>query len=102
MPQLKDTSSDIIGPFKKSTKNTFWVKAPYMNMEDPIEMKLKVLFRGHPQRSKKSNSTLLGLKMREICIAKVDQFLEMCMKSTLIKMTFFPNGPIFSCLKLIY
>ena len=66
--------------FQKVHKNTFWVKAPYMNMEDPIEMKPKRLLKGHPNISKNSNNTLLGLKMREICIAKVDQFLEMCMK----------------------
>ena len=87
--------------FWKVNKNTFWVKASYMNMEDPIEMKLKGLFRGHPKLSKKSKNTSLGLKFREICIVKVDQFLEMCMKSTLIKMSFFPNGPMFSCLKLV-
>ena len=74
MPQSKDASSYIIGPFNKSTKTPFWVKAPYMKMEDPIEMKPKGLFRGHPKLSKKSKNTILGLKMRERCIAKVDQF----------------------------
>ena len=66
-----------------------------MNMEDPIEMKQKGLFIGHPKLSKKSKNTLLGLKVGEMCIAKVDQFLEMCMKSTLIKMTFFQRAPCF-------
>ena len=64
----------IIGPFEKSTKNTFLVKAYYMNMEEPIEMKQKRLFRGHLKISKKSKNTLLGLKLREIKIAQVGQF----------------------------
>ena len=58
--------------FQKVNKNTFWVKAPYMNMEYPIEMKPKGLFRGHPKLSNKSKNTLIGLKFREMCIAKVD------------------------------
>ena len=72
-----------------------------MNTEDPIEMKPKGLFREHPKLSKKSKNTLLGLKMTEICIAKVDQFLEMCMKPISTKLDFFPNGTMFSCLKLV-
>ena len=87
--------------FQKVNKNTFWVKAPYMNMEDPIEMKPKGLFRGHPKLSKKSKNTLVGLKVREICMAKVDQFLEMCMKPILTKLELSPNGPNFLCLKLV-
>ena len=70
-------------------------------MEDPIEMKPQWFLRGHPKLCKKSNNTLLGLKMREMCIAKVDQFLEMCMKQIMTKLEFFPNGPMFSCLKLV-
>ena len=69
--------------FQKVNKNTFWVKAPYMSMEDPIEMKPKGLFRGHPELSKKFKNTLIGLKLRYICIAKVDQFLIKCMKKIL-------------------
>ena len=72
-----------------------------MNMEDPIDMKPKWLFRGYPKISKKSKNTLIGLKMRNIYIAKVDQFLGKCMKPILIKFEFFSNGPIFSCLKLV-
>ena len=52
-----------------------------MNMEDPIEMKPKGLFRGHPNLSKNSKNTLIGLKLRKICIAKVDQFYENAQKS---------------------
>ena len=58
-------------------------------MEDPVEMKQNGFFRGHPKLSKKSKNTLLRLKMREICIAKVDQFLENCMKPILTKLDFF-------------
>ena len=75
--------------FQKVNKNTFWAKAHYMNMEDPIEMKPKRLFRGHPKLSKKSKNTLLGLKMREICLAKVDQFWEICMKQIMTKLELF-------------
>ena len=50
-------------------------------MEDPTEMKPKRLFRGHPKLSKKSKNTLLGLKLRKICMAKVDQFYENAQKS---------------------
>ena len=45
-------------------------------MQDPIEMRPKGLFRGHPKLSKKSKNTLLGLKLREMCIAKDDKILE--------------------------
>ena len=65
---------DIIDPFEKSTKTPFWDKASYMNMEDPIEIKTKVLFIGHTKLSKKSKNTLLGSKLRELCIVKVDNF----------------------------
>ena len=60
-----------------------------MNMEDPIEMKPKVLFIRHPKLSKKSNNTLLGSKLREICIAKVDQFLKKCTKVNVSKLDLF-------------
>ena len=82
--------------FQKVIKNTFWVKSSYMNMEYSIEIKQKWLFRGHPKLSKKSKNTLLGLKMREIYIAKVDQFLEMCMKKIMTQM-----GPCFHAWNLI-
>ena len=87
--------------FWKVNKNTFWVKASYMNMEDPIKLKPKRFLRGHPKLSKKSKNTLIRLKLREICIVKVGQFLKKCMKQILTKLGFFPNGPIFSSLKLI-
>ena len=67
-------NSNIIGHFQKVNKNTLWVKASYMNMEDPIVMKPKGLFKGYPKLSKKFKNTLLGLKLREICIAKVGKF----------------------------
>ena len=72
-----------------------------MNMVDPIEMKPKRLFIGHPKLSKKSKNTLIGLKLREICIVQVGQFFKKCMKQILTIHGFFPNGPIFSNLKLI-
>ena len=87
--------------FWKVNKNTFWVKASYMNMEDSIEMIPKWLLRVHLKLSKKSNNTFKESKLRELCIVKVGQFLKKCMKQILIKLGFFPNGPIFSSLKLI-
>ena len=58
--------------FSKVNKNTYWVKASYINMEDPIKMIPKGLFIVHPKISKKSKNTFLGLKLRKICIVKVD------------------------------
>ena len=49
--------------FCKVNKNTFWVKASYMNMEDSIDMIPKGLLRGHHKLSKKSKNTSLGLKL---------------------------------------
>ena len=87
--------------FSKVNKNTFRVKAPYMNMEDPIKMNPKRLFRGYPKLSKKSTNTFWGLKLREICIVKIDQFWKCAWSQHWSKWFFFPNGPMFSCLKLV-
>ena len=85
--------------FQKVNKNTFWVKAYYMNMEDPIEMKPKVFFRGHPKLSKKSKNTLLGSKLRETCIFKVGHFWKFAQSQQCPKMYFSSNGPNFLCLQ---
>ena len=86
-------------PFLKVNKNTFWVKASYMmNMEDPIEMIPKGLFRGHPKLSKKSRNTSLGLKLEEICLVKVDHFWKIAKSQVCPKFHFLPNGPNFVCL----
>ena len=58
---------------QKVHKNNFWVKASYMNMEDPIEVKPKGLFRGHIKLSKKSKNTLIRLKLR-YALSKLDNF----------------------------
>ena len=79
----------IIGPFEKSTKNTFWVKASYMNMEDPIEMRPKGLLRGHTKLSKKSKNTSLGLKLEEIFLVKVDPFCKISKSQICSKVHFF-------------
>ena len=65
---------DIIGHFEKSTKNTFWVKASYVNMEDSIEMRTKGLLIGHLKLSKNSKNTSLGSNLRDVCIGQVDHF----------------------------
>ena len=81
--------------FWKVNKNTFWVKASYMNMEDPIEMKPKGLFRGHPKLSKKSKNTLLGSKLRELCIVKVGNFWKIVKSQHWSNLHFFQRGPCF-------
>ena len=87
--------------FQKVNKNTFWVKDSYMNMEDPIEVKPKGLFIGHPKLSKKSKNTLLGSKWREICIIKVGHFWKFAQSQQCAKLHLFPHEPIFSSFKLI-
>ena len=79
--------------FWKVNKNTFWVKASYMNMEDSIEIRPKFLLRGHPNISKKSKNTSLGLKLEEICILKVDHFWKIAKSQMCSKMHFLPKGP---------
>ena len=88
--------------FWKVNKNTFWVKASYMNMEDPIEMRPKGLLRGHPKLSKKSNNTSLGLKLEEICLVKDYHFCKIAKSQICSKLHFLPNGPNLLCLHLTY
>ena len=73
----------------KVNKNTFWVKAYCINMEDPIEMKPKVLLRGHPKLSKKSMNTSLGSKLRGLCIGQVDLFYKIAKSQMGSKLHFF-------------
>ena len=70
-------------------------------MENPIEMKPKVLFRGHPKLYKKSNKTSLGLKLEEICIVKVDHFWKIAKSQMCSKVHFLSNGPSISGLYLV-
>ena len=88
--------------FWKVNKNTFWVKASYMNMEDPIEMRPKGLLRGYPNLSKKSKKTSLGLKLEEICLVKVDLFCKIAKSQMCSNLHFLLNGPNFLCLHLNY
>ena len=88
--------------FWKINKNTLWVKASYMNMEDSIEMIPKGLFRGHPKLSKKSKNTSLGSNLRELCIGQVDHFCKIAKSQMCSKMHFLLNGPNFLCLHLNY
>ena len=81
--------------FWKVNKNTFWAKASYMNMEDPIERKQKGLFWGHPNLSKKSKNTLLGSKLRELCIVKVGNFWKIVKSQHWSNLYFFQRGPCF-------
>ena len=78
--------------FQKVNKNTFWVKASYMNMEYPIEMKPKGLFIGHPKISKKSMNTLLGSELRKICIVKVGHFWKFAQSQQCPKLYFLHMG----------
>ena len=84
--------------FRKVNKNTFFVKASYMNMEDLIDMRPKVLFRVHPKLSKKSKNTSLGSKLRELCIVQVDHFCKIAKSQMCSNLHFLLNGPKFLCL----
>ena len=88
--------------FWNVNKNTFWVKASYMNMGDSIEMRQKGLLRGHPKLSKKSKNAYLGLKLEEICLVKVDHFCKIAKSQMCWKMHFLPNGLTFLCLHLTH
>ena len=87
--------------FWKVNKNTFWVKASYMNMEDSIEMRPKGLLIENPKPSKKSKKTSLGSKLRELCIDQVDLFCKIAKSQICSKVHFLSNGPSFSWLNLI-
>ena len=65
-----------------------------MNMEDPIEMKQKGLFRGHPKISKKLK-TLLGSKFRDMYIVKVGHFWKFAQSQSCPKCIFLQMGPTF-------
>ena len=95
MHSSKDRNFYIIGPFEKSTKTPFWVKASYMSMEDPIEMKPKGLIRGNPNIYKKFKNPLLGSKLREICIVKVGNFWKIVKSQHWSNLHFFQRGPCF-------
>ena len=88
--------------FWKVNKNTFWVKASYMNMEDSIDMIPKGFLRGHPKLSKKSKNTSLGSKLRELCIGQVDHFCKIAKSQMCSNLYFLLNGPNFLCLHFNY
>ena len=88
--------------FWQVNKNTFWVKASYMNMENSIEMIPKGLFSGYHKISKKSKNTSLGSKWRELCIGQVDHFCKIAKSQMCSNLHFFLNGPNFLCLHLNY
>ena len=76
MHSHEDMNLDIIGPFEKSTKSPFFFKASYMNMEDSIEMRPKMMLRGHLEFSKKSKNTFEKSKLKKLCIDEVDLFCK--------------------------
>ena len=84
--------------FWKVNKNTFFVKASYMNMEDSIEMIPKGLLIGHLDISKKSKNTSLGSKLKELCIGEVDPFCKIAKSQMCPKLQFLSNRPNFLCL----
>ena len=86
---------DIIGHFEKSTKTPFFVKASYMNMEDSIEMGQKGLLRGHLKLSKNSKNTLIGSKLKELCIGEVDLFAKLPKVKYASNCNFCQMGPTF-------
>ena len=81
--------------FWNVNKNTFWVKASYMNMEESIEMRPKGLLIGHPKISIKSKNTPLGSKLRELCIVKFGNFWKIVKSQHWSNFHFFQRGPCF-------
>ena len=87
--------------FWKVSKNTFWVKASYMSMEDSIAMIPKGFLRGHLKLSKNSKNTLIGPKLRNLCIGEVDLFCKIAKSQKWPKLQFLSNGPNFLCLSWV-
>ena len=81
--------------FVKVNKNTFWVKASYMNVEDSIDMRPKGFLRVHLKLSKKSKNTVLGSKLMEICIVKVGYFWKFSQSQQCPKSIFLQMGQTF-------
>ena len=63
-----------------------------MNMGDSIEIRPKGLLRGHPKISKKSKGTLIGSKLKEICLVKVDLFFAKLSKVIIDQICIFSKG----------
>ena len=79
--------------FWKVNKNTFFVKASYMNMEYQIQMRPQILLRGHLKLSKKSKNTFKESKLRKLCIGEVDLFCKIVKSQLCLKLQFLLNGP---------
>ena len=81
--------------FQKVNKNTFWVKASYISMEDPIELKSNMLFRGHHKLSKKSKNTSKSSKLKKLCIVEVGHFSKFAKSQLSSKLQILTKGPTF-------
>ena len=79
--------------FWKVNKNTFFVKASYMNMEYQIEMRPKGLLIRHLNISKKSKNTFKESKLRKLWIGEVGPFCKIVKSQLCLKLQFLPNGP---------
>ena len=64
-------------------------------MEDPIQVKPKGLFRGHPKISKKSKKTYKSLKLKKICIVELDFFAKLPKVNYPQNFQFCQMGPFF-------
>src|ERR1051325_10213889 len=79
--------------FKVNKKSTICFE-DILNMETPIEMKQKRLFRGLFELSKKSKNTQKCGKLSKIHYSEVGDFWIIAQKDILVKMQNFPNGPV--------
>ena len=98
LPSLKNalTRSYEFGHYRsfwKVNKNTFFVKASYLNMGDSIEMRPKGLLIWHLKLSKKYKNTSKDSKLRKLCIGEVDFFCKIAKSQLCLKHQFLPNGP---------
>ena len=84
----------------KSQQKHIFYKSFIHEMEDSIEMRPKGLLRVHLKLSKKSKNTLLGSKLKEICIVKVSHFWKIVKSQQCPKLHLLSNGPNFLCLHL--
>ena len=80
--------------FWKVNKNIFFVNASYMSMEYKIEMRLRGLFIGHLNISKKSKNTSKSSKLKKLCIVEVGLFCKIAKSQLSPKLQILPNGPI--------
>src|ERR1051325_3905678 len=94
MLHLECMDQNITGPFQSQQKVKIFCFEDLLSMVTPIEMKPKRLFRGLLDISKKSKNTQKCGKLSKIHLAQVGHFWRIAQREILVKIQFFPNGPI--------